>query len=75
MIKVASRRMWGEGATAGIKSDSSPESLRLDAVRILHNAWETGALGDTLTTAVNKRRLPIQEGGMGERKRQKVERV
>lgn len=72
MIKVASRRMWGDAAIPESKSDNNPESLRLNALRILSNAWDTGALGEAPVTTANKRRLSTQEGGMRDIKRTKV---
>lgn len=76
MIKVASRRMWGEAATSEIESENTEniaELLRLYAVRVLHNAWESHTLVKVYTG--NKRGLSIseaQERRVRERKRQKV---
>lgn len=72
MVKVARRRMLGEAASSEIEPEHSSESLRLDMVRILHNAWRADTLVVDPATTSKKRESSIQEGGMGERKRQKV---
>ncbi|KAL6887142.1 hypothetical protein HDV57DRAFT_488125 [Trichoderma longibrachiatum] len=74
VIKTASRRMWGETAISSVENEDSAESLRLDAVRLLYNAWETGKLVKADGSA-KKRGRAIGVGGIRGTKRQKVDNV